>query len=59
MKAKVVKRFFGIAEDKQYEVGDEFEGTKERIEAINDVLPGTLEVIPTRTTRKKTTKADE
>lgn len=48
MKAKVLKRFFGLKENQQYEIGDVFEGTKTRIEAINKALPDALEVIPTR-----------
>lgn len=56
MKAKVEIRFYGLEERVQYEVGDDFEGTKERIEHINDVIPGALKAAAAprkRTTAKK------
>ena len=57
MKATVKKRFHGIKEGIDFEVGTTFEGTKERIDEINEALPGYLEIIPTRS--RKTTKQEE
>lgn len=62
MKAKVEIRFFGLEERVQYEVGDEFEGTKERIDHINDVIPGALKAVAAprkRTAKAKTQEAAE
>lgn len=57
MKATVKKRFHGIKEGIDFEVDTTFEGTKERIDEINEALPGYLEIVPARS--RKTTKQEE
>lgn len=59
MKAKVIKRFYGELEQHQFEVGDMFEGTKERIDYINDKLPGYLEAVAARPRKKAADKTEE
>ena len=57
MKATVKKRFHGIKEGIDFEVGTTFEFMQHFLYEINEALPGYLEIVPTRS--RKTTKQEE